>query len=64
MVNNDPENPDTVLKESLDKDEFYKIVLTWAEELAFDQVCSESVLAQIFSEFDADGDGVVSELDL
>ena len=37
---------------------------TWAEELEFEQVCSERVLDFIFAEFDIDGDGVISEQDL
>ena len=37
---------------------------TWAEELEFEQVCTERVLETIFAEFDVDGDGVVSERDL
>ena len=37
---------------------------TWAEELEFEQVCSEKVLDFIFAEFDIDGDGVISENDL
>ena len=37
---------------------------TWAEELEFEQVCSEKVLDIIFAEFDIDGDGFISEKDL
>lgn len=53
-----------IIREFLSPAEFNRIVYTWAEELRFEQACSEKVLAQIFAEFDVDGDGVISEDDL
>ena len=65
-INQNSSDPtmNAVIREWLSPDEFYGIVFTWAEELHFEQACSERVLAQIFAEFDVDGDGVISEADL
>ena len=58
------DEPETVVRQALERKDFYKIVSTWAEELGFEQICSQKVLDQIFAEFDQDGDGRISETDL
>ena len=52
-----------MIREWLTLADFKRVVYAWAEELKFEQACSDKVIRQIFSEFDIDGDGGVSEAD-
>ena len=64
VVNEESDPPETVIRESLDRTGFGKIVNTWAEELELEQLCTDDVLNRIFGEFDRDADGKISEDDL
>ena len=44
VVEEGDEAPETVIRQSLTRGELEKIVCTWAEELDFDQLCTENVL--------------------
>ena len=41
---NGTEPPETNIREYVGREDFQSIVYTWAEELEFEQVCSEKVL--------------------
>jgi Ca2+-binding EF-hand superfamily protein len=64
IVSEATDPPETKIREALTREELYKIVHTWAEELEFEQICSKNVLEHIFNDFDVDRDGFVSESDL
>ena len=60
----DDKSQSAMIRASLTPEDFERIVFTWAQELHFEQACTDKVLRQIFAEFDIDGDGLISEADL